>query len=142
MSIESETPIEPTPISLCGICETAIADDNIGLVCKCEACDKLTCLTCVKKMIDVMFGEPTLHYPFHCGLCSELLDESFFLEYMIKQGQYEKYIACLFPLFWSKYCLEENEVLAQCKNYYYLLKEKILFFNLFHLFNRSILSVF
>jgi hypothetical protein len=116
MSTESETPIESTPGSVCGICQTIIADDAIGLVCKCEACGKLTCLTCVKRMIDVMFGEPTFNYPFKCGSCSELLDETFFLEYIIKEGQYEKYIACLFPLYWTKYCLQQNEVLAQCKN--------------------------
>jgi len=116
MSTESEKPIESTPASICSICTTSIANDDAKLICTHDACGKLTCLTCVKRMIEVMFGQPAFNYPFKCGGCRNILDETFFLEFIIKQGQYEKYIACILPLYWSKDCLEENEVLAQCKN--------------------------
>ncbi len=116
MSTEGETPIEATSGSICGICETAIADDNIESIYKCQTCDKLTCLTCAKRMIDIMFSEPAINYPFRCAACSELADERLILDLIIKQEQYEKYIACIFPLYWAKDCLQQNEALAQCKN--------------------------
>jgi hypothetical protein len=70
----------------------------------------------MNKMIEVMFGQPALNYPFKCGACSGILDEGVFHEVIVKQGQYEKYIACILSLYWAKDCLEQNEKLAQCKD--------------------------
>ena len=117
MSSENEDPVESTSATVCAICEMALADEDKRLICPSEACGKLTCLSCIQRMIDVMFGQPAFNYPFKCGACTVPLDQSFFLEFSIERGLYEKYLACLFPLFWSKDCLEENEVLAQCKNF-------------------------
>jgi hypothetical protein len=69
----------------------------------------------MNKMIEFMFGQPTLNYPFKCSTCSAILDERVFHEVIVKQGQYEKYIACILSLYWAKDCLEQNEKLAQCK---------------------------
>lgn len=137
MSTENESPIESSSKQICGICEAIIASDDPKLICTSEQCGKLTCLSCIKKMIEVMFGQPALNYPLKCGGCSEIFDQTVFLEYIINQGQYEKYLACIFPLYWAKDCLKENEVLAQCKNF-----KEIIFFNFINLLYRSILSLF
>ncbi len=115
MSTENESPIESSSKQICGICEAIIASDDPKLICTSEQCGKLTCLSCIKKMIEVMLSQPTLKYSFTCGICSHIFDQTFFLELIIKQGYYEKYIACIFPLYWAKDCLEQNEILAQCK---------------------------
>ncbi|CAF1525457.1 unnamed protein product [Rotaria sordida] len=113
MSTENEKQTESLPT--CGICGTIIADDDIKLICTYETCGKRTCLSCIKKMIEIMFSQPTLNYPFKCGACLQLLDQRIIYEIIVKQGQYEKYIACIFPLYWVKNCLEQNEILVQCK---------------------------
>jgi len=115
MSTTDENQLESTSETTCGICQASIADDDTKLICTHEQCGKLTCLSCIKKMIEVMLSQPTLKYSFTCGICSHIFDEIFFLELIIKQGYYEKYIACIFPLYWAKDCLEQNEILAQCK---------------------------
>lgn len=115
MSAENEKQIEFIPKPVCRMCETVIADDDIKLICTNDQCNTVTCSSCIKKMIDVMYGQPTLNYPFKCSVCSHVFDQAFFLEFIIKHEQYEKYIACIFPLYWTKDCLEENEVLVQCK---------------------------
>ena len=124
MSTENENQIpapDATPASqetiniICGICLATIGDEDIKLICMHKPCGKVTCVSCIKKMIDVMLGQPALNYPFKCGACSQVCDGRVFDEIIIKQGYYEKYIACLMPLHWSKDCLEDNEKLAQCK---------------------------
>ena len=64
-----------------------------------------------------MFGHPVVWYPLKCVLCQGKLDENIFLQILIKEDLYEKYIACVFPLFWAKDCLNDNEVLVQCKDF-------------------------
>jgi hypothetical protein len=123
MSTENEIQIEAvstpsqetTIIITCGICEATIADGDSKVICTLEQCSKQTCLSCIKKMIEVMFGQPALNYPLKCGACSQVFDERVLDEIIIEQGQYEKYVACILPLYWLKDCLEENEKLVQCK---------------------------
>jgi hypothetical protein len=115
MSIENEKPAESIPVPTCGICEAIIADDDTRLVCSHKSCGKLTCLSCIEKMIKFMFCQPALNYSFKCGACSGIFDQNLFDEVIVKQNQYEKYIACILPLYWAKDCLEQNETLAPCK---------------------------
>lgn len=115
MSRENENQIESKSAVICDICEDAITDDKSRLVCPNKSCGKLTCLSCIKKMIDIMFGQPTLNYPFKCGVCSQISDQCFFDDIIVKLDQYDKFIACILPLYWAKDCLEQNEKLAQCK---------------------------
>lgn len=113
MSNASET-LANTVLSCC-ICETLIPDNKPRLRCASETCNKLTCSSCIHEMIEAMFGQPTLNYPFKCAACLQICDQSIFHDIIVEQGQYEKYIACIFPLYWTKDCLEPNEILAQCK---------------------------
>ncbi|CAF2934707.1 unnamed protein product [Rotaria sp. Silwood2] len=112
MSTENEKQTESIPT--CGICEAIVVDDDTKVICTYEPCSKLTCLSCIQKMIEVMFSQPTLNYPFKCGSCLQIVDQRIIHEIIVKQRQYEKYIACIFPLYWAKDCLDQNEILAQC----------------------------
>lgn len=112
MSTENEQPVQTT----CGTCGEVLVDGDSRLLCPNEECHHRTCLPCFRKMLAVMFGQPAFNYPLKCGKCLQQFDEGAFLELIIKEDLYEKYIACLFPLFWRNDCLQDNEVLLQCKN--------------------------
>lgn len=117
MSTENEQPIEAIVQAVCGTCGEVIADGDERASCAVEKCGHLTCVTCFRKLLAVMFGQPALYYPLKCVSCGEPLDEHRFLPILTKENLYEKYIACLFSLFWAKDCVHENEVLIQCKNF-------------------------
>ena len=115
MATENEQPIQVPSVPVCAICEKSITDNEMKLICTNEQCGKLLCVLCIKKTIQSMFGQPALNYPLKCSICSHIFDQTILLEFMSMHDQYEKFIACIFPLYWAKDCLNENETLAQCK---------------------------
>lgn len=103
--------------TVCGTCGEVIVDGADRISCSNEECGNRTCLICFRKLLAVMFGHPVLYYPLKCGICQGTFDENLFLQILIKEDLYEKYIACIFPFFWAKDCLHDNEVLLQCKDF-------------------------
>jgi hypothetical protein len=108
-------PQPETIVITCSICHEPILDSDSQLSCKCEYCEKSICATCLERSIKMVFNQPTLSYPFRCLSCAGLLDQLVLEEMIAKRDDYEKFIACVLPLFWSKACLEDNEQLASCK---------------------------
>ena len=128
MSTENETQIIPAPpptteastlpekkVTIeCKICEGTINDGDTKLICSKPKCAAVTCTTCIDSMLKTMFSHPTLNYPLSCGACEQSFDTTDVDHILIKHQQYEQFIACVLPLFWSKDCLQQNEQLAQC----------------------------
>ncbi|CAF2666357.1 unnamed protein product [Rotaria sp. Silwood2] len=83
MSTENEKQTESIPT--CGICEAIVVDDDTKVICTYEPCSKLTCLSCIQKMIEVMFSQPTLNYPFKCGSCLQIVDQRIIYEIIVKE---------------------------------------------------------
>ncbi|CAF0913819.1 unnamed protein product, partial [Adineta ricciae] len=104
---------ENTP-KTCATCEVAVGVNDIKLQCKYDQCGAVTCNSCTKLMVEVMFGQPVLEYPLKCCSCSKAYDSIEVDQLLAKHSSYEQYIAFILPLFWSEDCLEENEKLAQC----------------------------
>ena len=107
-------PPEKKVTVVCKICEATINDGDRKLVCSKPKCAAVTCTTCIDSMLKTMFGQPTLNYPLSCVLCKHPFDTTDVDHILIKHQQYEQFIACVLPLFWSKDCLQQNEQLAQC----------------------------
>lgn len=129
MSVESENQailspsVEETVLSQnivaskCCTCEAIINDDDIKLKCTNAKCNQWSCKVCVNLMLELMFAQPALNYPLSCGSCQNAFNLPDIDHILAKENRYEKFIACVLPLFWSKDCLEENEKLAQCMYY-------------------------
>ena len=127
MSAEPENPVgevsecdvqielQETGASTCGICEASMAADQTKVLCANEECGKVTCLSCIDAMMRTMFGQPTVNYPLKCGTCTEAFDPRTLDEIIVRHEQYERCVACVFPLHWSVDCLNEHEKLIQCK---------------------------
>jgi hypothetical protein len=113
-TMEVPTLSEKKAIIICKICEVVIDDTDTKLVCSKPKCAAVTCTTCIDSMLKTMFGQPTLNYPLSCGACGQSFDTTDIDLILIKHQQYEQFIACVLPLFWSEDCLEQNEQLAQC----------------------------
>lgn len=98
----------------CKICEATINDDDTKIICSKPKCAAVTCITCIDSMLKTMFAQPTLNYPLECGACGQAFNTTDVDRILIKHQQYEQFIACVLPLFWSEDCLQPNEQLAQC----------------------------
>ena len=144
MSTEHENslvamPQPETVVISCSICHEPLVDNDSQLSCTCENCAKSVCAECLERLIRVVFNQPTLSYPFRCLSCACLLDQRVLEDMITKRDDYEKFIACVLPLFWSKACLEDNEQLASCKYQRPAIDRED---HNAHYSNRSILSLF
>lgn len=99
----------------CGICASDIAATEAHLTCTNDKCRKVTCSHCMSAMIRMLFAQPTLSYPLRCGACQTPFNKLAVERMVISGNYYDKYIACVLPLYWSEECLQDNEELAQCK---------------------------
>jgi hypothetical protein len=113
-AIPKISPEKTTPLT-CTVCHATIADNDVILICNRPRCLQATCAHCVKLMLRLILAQPSLNYPLQCGSCQNSFDDIQFNSILVEDEQYEKYMACLLPLFWSKCCLECNEELVQCK---------------------------
>lgn len=107
-------PSEKAISVICKICESTIDDGDTRLICTNKQCEAVTCNTCIKVMIEIMFGQPSFNYPLTCGACQHAFDTTDIDRILVKHECYEQFIACVFPLFWQEDCLDNNEKLAQC----------------------------
>ncbi|CAF1507345.1 unnamed protein product [Rotaria magnacalcarata] len=110
--LEMPSPKENT--RSCGICEANIAAADAHLTCINQKCHKVTCSHCINTMIDMFFAQPTLNYPLKCGGCRTAFNKASVERVIMDEKDYEKYIACMLPLYWSRKCLNNDEELAKC----------------------------
>lgn len=110
-----EIPLPQENKLICGICESDIATNHKHLICAKDKCRKATCSECINTMIGILFAEPTLNYPLKCGACRTPFNNTAVETLIVDEESYEKYIACILPLYWSQDCLNDCEVLVQCK---------------------------
>ena len=121
MSTEHENPTVATPqpetiVISCSVCHETMMDNDCQVSCTCEHCGQLMCAKCMERLIQMVFSQPTLSYPFRCGSCSQLVDQHAFDGLIAKREDYGKFIACVLPLFWSTACLQDHEQLVSCKH--------------------------
>ncbi|CAF3745589.1 unnamed protein product [Rotaria magnacalcarata] len=104
-SVETTTTPSQEIIAIkCCTCESVIHDGETKLTCKNITCSKWTCTTCINVMLEIMFAQPVFNYPLPCGSCQYPFDPIEIDRILIRQENYEKFIACVLPLFWSKDC--------------------------------------
>jgi hypothetical protein len=96
LSTEATTSSQKNTIITCGTCDAVINDDDTKLICTNKQCGTVTCNTCIKLMLKVMFGQPLLNYPLSCGACQQSFDIIQIEQILAKQERYEQFIACMY----------------------------------------------
>lgn len=99
----------------CQVCLESLLKSCVALECMNSSCKKVTCKTCAKRMINILFGEPTVNHSLKCPACAKSFNGVAVDQVFSETDMYEYYISCMLSVAWSNDCLNDNEQLAQCE---------------------------